>query len=102
MKALIIAAAVLALAGCARVERAVEAFNAPPWASDPLYHGDTYTLYRDSPVFRDMPQRVHVATFNTAEGGTYNDENCRHAAILFNRQNGIVTTFWCEQGEFRP
>ncbi len=64
-----------------------------------------YTLYRDSPVGKDM--RIHMATFDSKDktyGGTsedYNRENCKLAASLFQAQPNIVTTFWCEKGRYR-
>jgi hypothetical protein len=41
----------------------------------------TYTLYRNSPVIPDA--RLHVATFDSADGGQYNSENCQAARDLF-------------------
>jgi hypothetical protein len=50
-----------------------------------------YTLYRNSPVIPDA--RLHVATFDSADGGQYHSE--------FQQQPGVKTTFWCEKGRFR-
>lgn len=61
-------------------------------------HDGAYTLYRNSPL--DPSMRIHVASFDTAEGTEYNQENCQLAADLFNRQPGIATRFWCEKGQF--
>lgn len=58
-----------------------------------------YTLYRDSPVSTAM--RVHVATFNTSGGESYNKENCQLAEQLFQKQPGVTVKFWCEKGTFR-
>jgi len=64
---------------------------------------NTYTLYRDSPLDRNM--RIHIATFNSKEGGKsipdYNKENCMLAASLFNDQPANASKFWCEKGRFR-
>ena len=61
--------------------------------------GGTYTLYRDSPVSTAM--RVHVASFNTSDGESYNKENCQLAEQLFQKQPGVTVKFWCEKGTFR-
>ncbi len=60
----------------------------------------TYTLYRSSPISEGL--RVHVATFDSAEGVEYNRDNCQRAADLFGRQRAVINRFWCEQGRFRP
>jgi hypothetical protein len=61
--------------------------------------GDVYTLYRDSVV---MPnQRLHVATFDSADGRDYNKENCAAAQELFQNQSGAGTKFWCELGKYK-
>jgi hypothetical protein len=60
----------------------------------------TYTLYRNS-VLNDGA-RIHVATFDAADGEAYNRENCAAAAGLFVGQPGTRTRFWCEKGPFRP
>ncbi len=59
----------------------------------------TFTLYRNSPI--DPSMRLHVATFDAADGEQYNRENCNLAADLFSRQAGVKTRFWCETGRFR-
>lgn len=59
----------------------------------------TYTLYRNSPLNGAM--RIHVATFDAAEGGNYNRDNCATAADLFQRQAGVSARFWCEAGRFK-
>ena len=60
----------------------------------------TLTLYRSS-VLSDGA-RIHVATFDAADGEAYNRENCDAAAGLFGGQSGTRTRFWCEKGRFRP
>ena len=60
--------------------------------------GETYTLYRGSTV-GDM--RIHVATFDAAEGGDYNQTNCKIAAELFVAQPDVSVTYWCEIGSYR-
>lgn len=61
--------------------------------------GDSYTLYRTS-VF-SQNARMHVASFDTDEGGKYNDENCQQAQQLFQAQPGVSVRFWCEKGRYR-
>ncbi|WP_456686724.1 hypothetical protein [Bradyrhizobium sp. P5_C11_2] len=60
----------------------------------------TYTLYRNS-VLNDGA-RIHVATFDAADGEVYNRENCAAAAGLFGGQPGTRTRFWCEKGRYQP
>lgn len=63
--------------------------------------GDTYTLYRNSVGNPQM--RLHIASFDAAEGGVagYNNENCNLAASLFQAQPGVKTRFWCEKGPYK-
>jgi hypothetical protein len=56
---------------------------------------EVWSLYRNSIV--GIP-KIHVATFDTVEGGTYNRENCLLAARLFQEQGAVQTSFWCEPG----
>lgn len=63
------------------------------------------TLYRnsvaggiDDPV--SIRQRLHVATFDSTDGGAYNWENCLTAQGLFQAQPGTKVKFWCEKGRF--
>ena len=62
-------------------------------------YASTFTLYRNSAV--DPSMRLHVATFDAADGVDYNRGNCNLAADLFSRQPGVTTRFWCEPGRFR-
>lgn len=59
---------------------------------------ESYTLYRNSVL--DEFERIHVASFNAKEGEKYNQENCDIAKDLFQKQEGVVTKFWCEKGVF--
>jgi hypothetical protein len=59
----------------------------------------TYTLYRNSVVLENA--RLHVATFDAADGEQYNSKNCQAARDLFQQQPGVKTRFWCEKGRFR-
>lgn len=63
-----------------------------------------YTLYRNSAL--DPSMRVHVATFDSREGGVsvpaYNQLNCAEAAELYNRNDTERKHWWCEGGRFRP
>lgn len=61
--------------------------------------GDTYTLYRNSVITQDA--RMHVASFDTDEGGRYNNENCQHAMGLLQAQPDVQVRFWCEKGRYR-
>lgn len=61
--------------------------------------GDTYTLYRSSVIVQDA--RLHVASFDTAEGGKYNNENCQQAQELFQGDPKVHVRFWCEKGRFK-
>lgn len=65
----------------------------------PFPDAGTFTLYRNS--MTDMAMRLHVATFDAAEGEAYNRENCAQAMRLFEGQLGVKTRFWCERGRFR-
>lgn len=60
---------------------------------------DTYTLYRNSAL--DAKMRLHVATFDSTDGASYNRENCDQARELFQGQAGVKTKFWCEPGRFQ-
>jgi hypothetical protein len=68
--------------------------------------GPEYTLYRSSSL--DSTLRVHWASFNAAESGSYNQENCQMAADLLMKNlrelnNGEEPVrFWCELGTYRP
>lgn len=59
----------------------------------------TYTLYRNSVL--DASMRIHVASFDTAEGNDYNSENCELARALFLGQDGVSVRYWCEKGRFQ-
>jgi len=58
-----------------------------------------YTLYRSSAL--DAKMRLHVASFDSADGDAYNSENCQIAAGLFADQPGVQVRYWCEKGRFR-
>jgi hypothetical protein len=67
--------------------------QATGWAQD-----GTFTLYRSSAF--DQLARVHVGTFDAADGTDYNRENCEQARQLFQAQPGVKVRFWCEQGAY--
>lgn len=69
------------------------AVQATGWAQD-----GTFTLYRSSAF--DQLARVHVGTFDAADGVDYNRENCELARQLFQAQPGVKVRFWCEQGAY--
>jgi hypothetical protein len=60
---------------------------------------ETSVLYRNSVTEANV--RIHVATFDAAEGEAYNRGNCEQAQTLFQSQPGVKTKFWCEKGRFR-
>lgn len=59
----------------------------------------TYTLYRNSTTDENM--RIHVATFDAAEGNDYNSGNCDIAKNLFASQDGVKVRYWCEKGGYK-
>ena len=63
-----------------------------------LSEAATYTLYRGSVT---GPMRLHVATFDSADGDDYNSGNCDIARSLFQAQPGVTVKFWCEKGRYR-
>jgi hypothetical protein len=62
--------------------------------------GSVYTLYRSSAG--DPSMRIHVASFDAADGEKYNQENCTTVLDLMQRQEGVKVRFWCEKGRYRP
>jgi hypothetical protein len=71
---------------------------------------DTYTLYRNSPF--DYSRRVHWATFDAQDKGSYNMNNCLMAARLLNanvtasakaegKERDQSAGFWCEGGSYK-
>jgi hypothetical protein len=70
----------------------------------------TVTLYRNSPF--DHSLRVHWATFDAADKGNYNLNNCLMAARVLNanvtasarsegKQRDLAAGFWCETGNYQ-
>jgi hypothetical protein len=70
-----------------------------PTVANAQTDAEVYTLYRNSVL--DSSMRIHVASFDTTDGADYNSENCNVAADLFQRQEGVITRYWCEQGHYR-
>ena len=62
-----------------------------------------FTLYRNSllPGGGGASSRIHVATFDSANGENYNRANCEIARGLFATQPGVIVQYWCEPGRFR-
>jgi hypothetical protein len=65
-----------------------------------------YTLYRNSPMFKDKPQmsqRIYIASFDAADEEEFNRTNCETAPELLTEHNSapLAPRFWCEQGRFR-
>ena len=76
------------------------------WLFSGVSNADVYTLYRNSGT--DMNEsgfsaaRIHVATFDANERGTYNQENCETARTLSKGQYGVTkVNYWCEKGRYR-
>ena len=63
-------------------------------------NGEIFTLYRNS--LTDSNMRIHVATFDSKDGETYNKGNCDQAQLYFQNQPEVNTKFWCEKGQFKP
>ena len=63
--------------------------------------GATYTLYRSSATVSGASMRIHVSTFDTKDGATYNRDNCEIAKSLFQKQPGVTVTYWCERGYYK-
>jgi len=60
---------------------------------------ELFVLYRNSVTNENT--RIHVATFDAADGEAYNKGNCEQARALFQAQSGVKTKFWCEKGRFK-
>jgi hypothetical protein len=90
-----------------------------------------YTLYRGSPLFPHLSQRVHIATFDAEERNAFqskitNENNCASTQELFqaaaneqaagrrplhrsvvprrlfdDQPKDVTHTFWCEPGRHR-
>ena len=73
------------------------AIASPAWAQS---DAEVLTLYRNSVT--DATMRIHVATFDSADGKDYNAENCAITAELFASQSGVSVRYWCEPGRYRP
>ena len=65
-----------------------------------------YRLYRSWAADTGLPRRVHVATFDSCEGGVpdpntgtveYNETNCEIARNLFQSQPGVRVTYRCQR-----
>ena len=63
-----------------------------------------FTLYRNSVTTGGDAMHIHVATFDSSDGESFNRGNCEQAQILFqNQQNqqSVKTKFWCEKGRYK-
>ena len=58
------------------------------------------TLYQ-STVF-EPNGRIHVASFDSVEGATFNQMNCALVAELLHDEVGSRARFWCEPGPYDP
>jgi hypothetical protein len=59
------------------------------------------TTIRDLDSVTGRQMRIHVATFDAADGEDYNRENCIAARDLFMGQPSVVVRYWCERGTAR-
>lgn len=63
-----------------------------------------YTFYRNSVL--DPSMRVHVATFDSKEGGAmnpdYNRASCEETAGIYRKLDTDNKNWWCEKGRYRP
>ena len=58
-----------------------------------------FTLYRNN--HSNPAARVHIATFDTKNGGQYNELHCNKAVKYFRsdaKSRGSDERFWCEKG----
>lgn len=60
--------------------------------------GETSKLYRNPPA---TGMKVHVATFDAAESGNCNRDNCATVAGLIRKQSGVTVRYWCDKGRVR-
>lgn len=81
-----IAFTILALAGMALPASAID-------------DAEVVTLYRNSPI--DSTMRIHMATFDAADGKDYNSDNCWLIADMFQAANDVEMRYWCEPGRYR-
>jgi hypothetical protein len=74
------------------------------WLYAGVSRADAYTLYRNSALDMNADgqsaMRIHIATFDAKESGTYNQENCETARKLFQQQPGVTVKYWCEKGRY--
>jgi hypothetical protein len=67
----------------------------------------THTLYRNSNVTGGSTMRIHVATFDSADGLDYNAESCAEVARAMQQRRASFLNepsdirWWCERGEYR-
>lgn len=70
-----------------------------------------YTLYRTGAVMVGLEDddrkaleamRIHVATFDAAEGSDCNRDNYDRARMLFGEQPAVTARYWCEKGVYQP
>jgi hypothetical protein len=75
------------------------------WGYFSFSGADVYTLYRSSVSDLNAAghsgMRIHIATFDSTDGGTYNQENCDVARKLFQQQPGVAVNYWCEKGRYK-
>ena len=55
-----------------------------------------YTLYSG----HASGPRIHIATFDSADGADHNRDICEIARSLFQAQPGVAVEYWCEKGRY--
>ena len=60
-----------------------------------------YTLYQGMPTLDGGVMRLHVATFDAAEGIEWNRNNCETVARLYKPVEVGRVSHWCEPGRFK-
>jgi hypothetical protein len=93
-KVLLVAAAAVLAASCSAQSPDSNAYT--------LYRTGAVALGVGGDVQRDLEaMRIHVASFDANLEEAYNRDNCRIAAELFGRQEGVTSRYWCEKGRYR-
>ena len=69
--------------------------------SPPVPDREVFTLYRRA-VVGSPAERVHFATFDTANGRDYNWLGCTSTAESMNAREDTIVPYWCEIGRYRP
>ena len=60
-----------------------------------------YTLYQGIPTLDGGTMRIHVASFDAADGAEWNRKNCETVASLYKPVEVARVSHWCEPGWFK-